>query len=356
LALSNRVVSPVLQKGFEMKVGGRDEAWWGLARWRRAFTLIELLVVIAIIAILIALLLPAVQQAREAARRTQCRNQLKQIGLALHNYHDAHSMLPFGSNGPGYSGLIAGSMVKNQTGWLLLLPYVDQSPLYNTVNFSTAMGTWNPGGGTLAGGATILPANAAVSGTKLSLLLCPSDDGPQTYPSDSTYGCSPGTPAYRTSYGFSVKNGMMWDSGVGNLWVNEPRDSRGMFGVSSNCNFRDVRDGLSNTVAVAETTLDVYDGVTDSWACTQHVGMGVQFANSPSVTINNWYCCTWQSPPNQNFRPGRLGEWGSPGSVHTGGMHVLLGDGAVRFISQNINTTTQQYLGYISDGQTVGEF
>jgi prepilin-type N-terminal cleavage/methylation domain-containing protein len=325
-------------------------------RVTRAFTLIELLVVIAIIAILIALLLPAVQQAREAARRTQCKNQLKQIGLALHNYHDTFTLLPYATAAAGHLGTIPGAQVKNQTGWVQVLPYIDQAPLFNTINPNTAMGTWNPGGGTLAGGPTILPANAAATGTKIGLLLCPSDDGPQTYPSDGTYGCAPGTPAYRTNYGFSVRAGHVSDAGLYNLWVNEPRDARAMFGASSSSNFRDIRDGLSNTVAVSETTLDVYDGVTNSWACTQHVGMGIQFASSPSLTINNWYCCAWASPPNQQFRPGRLGEWGSPGSVHAGGMHVLMGDGAVRFITQNIDLQTQARLGWIADGQTVGEF
>ena len=320
----------------------------------RAFTLIELLVVIAIIAILIALLLPAVQQAREAARRSTCRNQLKQIGLALHNYHDAFNMLPYAASGPGYMGTATGALVKNQTGWVLLLPYIDQTPLYNTINHSAAMGTWNPGGGTLAGGATIVAPNATATGTKIGLFLCPSDDGPNTIASPGgTYGCAPGTPSYKASYGFVVRDGMHWSNAASYYWVNEDRATRSMFGISSNANFRDVTDGLSNTVAVSETTLDVYDGVTAPWACTHHVGHGVQFSYSPSTTINNWYCCTWQTPPNTNFRAGRLGEWGSPGSVHTGGMHVLMGDGSVRFISENLDTVTRQRIGFIADGQTV---
>lgn len=324
---------------------------------RRAFTLIELLVVIAIIAILIALLLPAVQQAREAARRTQCRNQLKQAGLALHNYHDTFSTLPYATNQAGHLGLVAGSTVKNQSGWVLLLPYFDQAPLYNTIDHNYAMGTWNPGAGTILNGGTIPAANAKATGTKLTMLLCPSDDGPQFYAQgDGTYGCAPGTPSYRSTYGFSVTIGHAWDSGVANLWVNEGRAARAMFGASSNCNFRDIRDGTSNTVAISETTLDVYDGTTTPWACAQHVGGGVVFANSPSGRINNWYCCSWQTPPNTNYRVGRLGEWGSPGSTHTGGMHILMGDGAVRFLSENINTTVAQNLGYIADGNTIGEF
>jgi prepilin-type processing-associated H-X9-DG protein len=133
-----------------------------------------------------------------------------------------------------------------------------------------------------------------------------------------------------------------------------------MFGEDSNANFRDVSDGLTNTVMVSETCLDVYDGVTQSWACNQHVGGGIAFAFPPNqpATINQWLCCYW-APEGQGQRnniAGKLGEWGSPGSVHAGGMHVLLGDGSVRFLSQNINIVIQQNLGRIADGQPLGSF
>jgi hypothetical protein len=132
-----------------------------------------------------------------------------------------------------------------------------------------------------------------------------------------------------------------------------------MFGEASFCNFRDVSDGLTQTVMLAETTLDVYDGVTQSWACDEHVGGGIAFAFPPNGTgtINQWMCCSWASPPYSSSNiAGRLGEWGSPGSVHAGGMHVALGDGSVRFISQNINLTTQQRLGMLADGNPVGDY
>ena len=130
-----------------------------------------------------------------------------------------------------------------------------------------------------------------------------------------------------------------------------------MFGTNSSCRIRDVKDGTSNTAAIVETTLDVVDGVTNSWATAQHVGLGIMFASPPNVNINKWECCSWQSPPwSSTPRPGRLGEWGSPGSTHTGGMHILMADGAVRFISENLDTTTRKNLAYMADGNVIGEF
>ena len=290
-----------------------------------AFTLVELLVVIAIIGVLVGMLLPAVQAARESARRTQCSNHLHQMAVATQLFHDANRGFPVGRQGDD-------TFSEHSQ----ILPYMEEGNLEGQLDFSIPAGQ-NP--------ARLIT---------VALFLCPSDDGPNTIASPGgTYGCAPGTPSYKASYGFVVRDGMHWSNAASYYWVNEDRATRSMFGISSNANFRDVTDGLSNTVAVSETTLDVYDGVTAPWACTHHVGHGVQFSYSPSTTINNWYCCTWQTPPNTNFRAGRLGEWGSPGSVHTGGMHVLMGDGSVRFISENLDTVTRQRIGFIADGQTV---
>lgn len=108
---------------------------------------------------------------------------------------------------------------------------------------------------------------------------------------------------------------------------------------------------------MVETTLEVYDGVTASWACVQHVGAGVNFSSTNIAYIpNQWYCCTWQSPPMTNFRPGRNGEWGSPGSVHTGGLNILMADGAVLFVSENMDGTVRQRLAFIGDGARVDDF
>ncbi|QDV15651.1 Type II secretion system protein G precursor [Gimesia panareensis] len=322
---------------------------------KRGFTLIELLVVIAIIAILIALLLPAVQQAREAARRSTCKNNLKQVGLALHNYHDTHRVFPYATSNPGTCDAGTGTLITNHTGWLYLLPFMDQAPLYNKYNFSAATGDRKDSGNSpqpLAGGGAVASGNAVLGTNIIPILICPSDDGGAVYaPASTAYGTGAANSA-RTSYGFSVTNAH--DTGACNMWTLEGKTTRAMFGINSNCQIRDVKDGTSNTVAVVETTLDVDDGECQSWAAASHVGLGTNFKSSRG--INEFRCCTWRTPPMAQFQPGRLGEWGDPGSTHTGGLHVLMGDGAVRFVSENIDTTTRNNLANISDGNILGEF
>ncbi|QDT41736.1 putative major pilin subunit [Gimesia alba] len=322
---------------------------------RLGFTLIELLVVIAIIAILIALLLPAVQQAREAARRNACKNNIKQIGLALHNYHETFRVFPYATGNPGQASstcTFSGSDITNHTGWLYLLPYLDQSPLYNQFNFSAATGERLAGGGTLAGGGAIASGNAQLSTTILTVLLCPTDSGEKYYEgADTTYGSGVANTA-RTSYGFIVNDATACpDWAIANL------STRTMFGTNSSCRMRDIQDGSSNTAAIAETTLEIADGKTMSWATAHHVGLGIKFDLPPNIDINRWLCCDWTIPPWQETPiPGRLGSWGSPGSTHTGGMHILLADGAVRFISENLDSTIRKNLAYMADGNVIGQF
>ncbi|SFJ24309.1 DUF1559 domain-containing protein [Planctomicrobium piriforme] len=337
-----------------------------LHRWS-GFTLIELLVVIAIIAILIALLLPAVQQAREAARRSQCKNNLKQVGLALHNYHDVMGMFPFAtvnspSNASSATGPFknAGELILNHTGWQMLLPYVDQAPLYNLYNFSLASGIHKGGGsGTVVGGSTTaLNPNLALSARVLNVFICPSDSGPKVdttsaatyaaYTGGSMYGCgAPG--AGRLSYGFSVNSG-----NPTTLWANITPSTRALFGMNSSSDIREVTDGTSNTVAVVETTLDVDDGDAAVWGCAAHVSMGVNLAAARG--INNFICCAWRAPANAQYQLFRNGEWGEPGSSHAGGVDVLMADGAVRFLSENIDTNLRTNLSYIADGKIIGEY
>lgn len=321
---------------------------------RRAFTLIELLVVIAIIAVLIALLLPAVQQAREAARRTQCKNNLKQLGLALHNYHDTFRVFPFAMSSPG---------AKNITGLVMLLPYIDQAPMYNTLNFNLPMGKWNYNSTAL----TTMPAvNIAASTTRMAAFLCPSDNGTEYQGDDPTYyGAQTAGQTYKTCYAFSVTYGhpATYASATApqGLWTSEAKTTKNMFGFESKCNMRDITDGTSNTVAMGETTLDSYNGPGQPWAITQHVGgASIQFSSggtSGNNRINDWYApASWASWTSVKGTPGTLISWGSPGSIHTGGMQVLMGDGAVRFLSENLESITRQRLGYIADGSPLGEF
>jgi prepilin-type N-terminal cleavage/methylation domain-containing protein len=330
---------------------------------RRAFTLIELLVVIAIIAILIALLLPAVQQAREAARRTECRNNLHQIGLALHNYHDAFGQLPpariavgfVGWGGPNSAPQYGPSMYLNATGWTMLLPYLDQAPLYNKYDMNQAA-SWS-----YVYGAYTYPqhmqgnpnVNAPVVKTIIKALLCPSDPNDKFYNSTNQYYSISDTitGGARTNYDFNNWYGEYYYQGYANAFL--PTTSRATFATNSYTKIEDIKDGSSNTVVVSETIRNVWNGVPPAWGHAGHVQAGIDLSRYP---IN-----TWQYGPNDpayahTREVGRLAEWGTAGSLHVGGAQFLLGDGSVRFISENVDSFTRGRLHYYRDNQPVGEF
>lgn len=332
---------------------------------RKAFTLIELLVVIAIIAILIALLLPAVQQAREAARRSQCKNNLKQIGLALHNYLDTFGVFPYSTSADGAITLGSAAaetttgFTLNHRGWIGLLPYVEQSALFNKFDPRAPSGAYVRGAATLIQPEAVIisSGNAGVVSKSISAWLCPSDNGNPLYTGTSiNYAITPtanasGYPGAKTSYDFNVAR----YSESATMWSGISPATRRMFGPYSACKIRDLTDGSSNTIAVAETTLDIKDGITGTWGYAHWVGGGVDFANG--LGLNNFaVCCTWSTPPNQNLSKTQLSSWSLAGSLHTGGLQVLLGDGSVRFVSENMAAITRQNLSYIGDGQTIGEF
>jgi prepilin-type N-terminal cleavage/methylation domain-containing protein len=308
---------------------------------RRGFTLIELLVVIAIIAILIALLLPAVQQAREAARRSQCRNNLKQIGLALHNYHDTFSVFPYGEmNG---AGVITGVPTRNQNGLVMLLPYIDQATLYNTFNFNQTFGKFN----NAAAVNTLVSPNLEAKTTKMAAYMCPSDAGTPFINDDARYyGCGASGISWKSSYGLSVNQTHLQP-----LWTNIGRTVRPAFGGNSNANMRDFSDGTSNTVLVCETVFECSSGRISPWACVQHAGTGVNLA---AGRINRW--ALGPAPANLPIAGTLLTYSQNASSAHTGGCHALLGDGGVRFVSENTNAQTLINLAYIADGQVLGEF
>jgi prepilin-type N-terminal cleavage/methylation domain-containing protein len=309
----------------------------------RGFTLIELLVVIAIIAVLIALLLPAVQQAREAARRSQCKNNLKQLGLALHNYNDTVNKLP--SNGMSTGGCCstgaAGALV-------MLLPYLDQAPLYNTINFSANPGSWTQW----------LPSTAPVGQRyfemSLSVLRCPSDTSPVSYDNNGS-GAQWATASYGLSEGSQNMGGNQCNSypgnqfGTGSDGLGSAANGANISGIYSrggySSRFADITDGLSNTIFMGEIRSECSDHAQQGWAqlntnmystsapvnfntCPQGPGTG---CNNPSA---------WQTA--MGFK-----------SRHVGGAHLLMGDGSVHFVSENINYLTYQALGDRRDAQAI---
>lgn len=288
---------------------------------RRGFTLIELLVVIAIIGVLVALLLPAVQQAREAARRSQCKNNLKQLGLALHNYHDTIKVLPpafaqRGTSAPAYWPF------NNAWGWgTFLLPYVEQASLYNALNVD----------------GYIVPAASVNTQVVLPVYNCPSDVGGKTNPAYGNYG--------KLSYPIS----------------------QAISYTITSTRFRDISDGLSNTILVGERARvyqagglrspgAVWPGYAGSTGSAT-IGSVAFPINTPwTGTTATFDVNAWQEDGSNT----RI-AWTS---LHQGGAQFLLCDGSVRFISENIqsaaNTTSgnfiYQNLYNIADGNTIAEF
>jgi prepilin-type N-terminal cleavage/methylation domain-containing protein/prepilin-type processing-associated H-X9-DG protein len=318
---------------------------------KRGFTLIELLVVIAIIAILIALLLPAVQQAREAARRSTCKNNLKQIGLALHNYHDTHKAFPYGRSHPGRPS--GAATVLNHKGWLMLLPYIDQANLYNKFDPTVCTSTFNYVPANASGvvaGSPVTSGNDYVVSRIISVFSCPSDPRADTDGEQQSQGVHYGIVAsgsqYKgefTNYDFNVA------ATLGSLvdWDAEPRTTRHLFGTNGCSRIRDVTDGTSNTVAVSETTRSVANGIPATWGYTNWTSWGVVFDSSG---LNKWFISGGQPV----F--GQLASWGYPGSYHVGGCHVLMADGSVRFASENMDIIVRQNLSACGDGNVIGEF
>jgi len=317
---------------------------------RKGFTLIELLVVIAIIAVLVAILLPAVQQAREAARASQCRNNMKQLGIALHSYHETHGTLP-----PAHIGRCT-SKTYNINGLAMLLPYIEQTSLYNKLDFSESMQTWNVVTNAESSSASnpVTTGNAPLIKTLIPTFLCPSDSGnPYHINVSAHYGISPtntGTGGAKTCYDFVTYAQTYYNKCED--WTNMTTTTttmanRRMFGDHSKCRLGDVKDGTSNTVAMSEATLEVANGEGIAWGYRGWVMAGVDLATYP---INNWWYLTTKFPQ------GTSGSWAFPGSLHTGGINVLMGDGAVRFLTENIDTITRQRVSYITDGQLLGEF
>lgn len=298
-----------------------------IVRKRRGFTLIELLVVIAIIGILIALLLPAVQQAREAARRTQCKNNLKNIGLALHNYHDIYRTLPPGEV-HGVQNVKAPHCDWNAAigCWgTAILPQLELGNVYNQIDFEVRP-QYNAN------------ANVAVMQGKIPVYQCPSDpfDGLYAGWDDTNLGSIPGNAARAMHY-FAVSGSTQtpntsW-AGVAST-IGHCRPNNGAFYNDSSTRFGSITDGMSNTAIICE----VWGRVEDSSPLD---GRGLNL---------HAYAYLDRAPNSDRSAP-----W-YPNSFHTGGIQIVLADGAVRFVSNSIHLPTLNALATIRGGEVIGEF
>ncbi len=301
---------------------------------RRGFTLIELLVVIAIIAVLIALLLPAVQQAREAARRTQCKNNLKQIGLALHNYHEQARVFP-----PGWIGVdpTTGAMAAHHggsgAGWgLMLLPQMDQAPLYNQFNLNVPIND---------------PVNAPHIVKSLTAFICPSDAGA----SDSWSiedEASPGTVLavlaranFIAAFGTEELDGCENAPGMAPVRANGQCFGNGAIYHNSRTGIRDFTDGTSNTLMVGERKTKADQGWWSTWSGV--VPEGEESFQRVMGSVDHV-----PNHPSSHFD--------DFSSFHVGGSQFLMADGHVRFVSENIDSGLYQALGTIQGNEVIGDF
>ncbi|MCA9109603.1 MAG: DUF1559 domain-containing protein [Planctomycetaceae bacterium] len=331
---------------------------------QRGFSLVELLAVVAIIAILIALLLPAVQMAREAARRTQCKNNLKQLGLALHNYHDTFLTFPIGARrqrGTGPSWYVG------------LLPYFEQQNVFNQFDMD----------GPNNGFPTLPPPFGSNNGVvmdniKLSMLFCPSSPLPEMREN----GFAPPTDQFQPSYvgiaGATNHDGFTFgDQKLSTccLPFNDGQISAdGMLIPNRQVKIREVTDGTTNVIFVGEAS----DYLRDAAGNKQHVDgafpnswiTGTSAIGTPPNYLNEfgafvpppaaYNLTTIRYAPNSSYdQPGVRDDHGPNNplaSAHSGGVHTLLADGSVRFIRENLELNVLKRLSARADGQVEGEF
>lgn len=317
---------------------------YGREQTRRVgFTLVELLVVIAIIGILVGLLLPAVQAAREAARRMQCSNNLKQIGLALHNYHDGHRSFPkiwyyWNGNSNGTDRQPAGFFPG--FGWrVMILPYMEQGNLYNQFNFQqtihSTMGT---------------PSNFSLVQIPVQTYICPSDPvGTHTRPGNQNLwsnwcfphgSCPQNTPIAVTHY-----KGLT-GAGYDQVFATVPYPA-GMFDRrrGTGLKFSSMPDGTTNTIAVTESSpeFNAWTGWA-TWHVEAHAQQGPNHAR-------RFFGTTGRTATQHGWTAGLTAS-----SFHTGGVNTVMGDGSVHFLSETINLAVYQQLVDPDDGLPLGGF
>ncbi len=331
---------------------------------RKAFTLIELLVVIAIIAILIALLLPAVQQAREAARRTQCKNNLKNVGLALHNYHDVYDRFPntVMAQNTAYTGCPGWVLSRGWSWRVAILPYIEQANLYQSMDLQ------NTGYSGCVGGVPNPSATYTARSTVLSAYLCPSDDSDISFSAGLT----------GTNYPAAVR-------AAANLNHNQEKNNSPQSDLGAitraGTKIRDFKDGTTNTIMVGEVyrskdfqrisggPVNEHGERCKDWAestawcqCNSGAYTGTATAGNPQGYNLNHV----DSRKINDERPDRV-SWtdsvdaGNLGarplsSAHTGGAQALLGDGSVRFVTENVDVVTLAHAFGRADGEVMGEW
>jgi prepilin-type N-terminal cleavage/methylation domain-containing protein/prepilin-type processing-associated H-X9-DG protein len=343
-------------------------------RNRTAFTLVELLVVIAIIGILVSLLLPAVQAAREAGRRSQCVNNVKQIVLALQNYHDVHRVLPFGK---GASYPAPAPVYARWSQHAMILPMIEQQVLYSSINFSFPPET--PG---MGGVINFMPAysnpsgvNAVACRTRVPTFLCPSDRSP----SDPTW---PGVNNYAANQGSWLCDRNDTPPPAGSVAPNETQT--GIMYFLSAVRFGDVQDGLSNTAFFSEKIRGpgFPEPRSDMFVIPPQTSLVGTFTTCSSINpltatplTSKWgwswvmgeNCCTSYNhvaTPN-SYTCGGTGFVGSmtnmamqvsPNSWHGSGVNVAMGDGSVRFVPDSVDLTVWRALGTRRGGESYSDF
>jgi prepilin-type N-terminal cleavage/methylation domain-containing protein/prepilin-type processing-associated H-X9-DG protein len=332
-------------------------------RKRRGFTLIELLVVIAIIAVLIALLLPAVQAAREAARRTQCVNNFKQLGLAMHNYHDTQGTFPIGRMGIGYN--YAPQPGQRRTWAFSIMPYFEQSAVFNAINFSLQF---------------YEAPNTTIIRLQFTAFQCPSDT-PSIQEPDTPYPRGKGNFAVNwgntnfaqddatlaTALGWSATN--PWNTGPlglqgapgGVYFAGAP------FRGNISKGIRDITDGTSNTILCSEVIMganqaggtaydhrgDIFNDDLDCTMFMTYTTPNSQVPDGLGGDANGRPWCSYGLIPNVPPCNGVTPTFNASRSRHPGGVNTLMADGSVKFMKNTVNLATWRALGSMGGGEVI---